>query len=101
MERSVMCRREQLGELVLLGIIAISVALLAAFAIYRESAGESAAWSAILMAIVNAIKERMSNRTVDRMGDQLATSAPRGAEPQEVRVMNDETHAIPVEETKP
>ena len=33
------CQREQLGELVLLGIIAIAVALLAAFAIYRESAG--------------------------------------------------------------
>lgn len=71
------CQREQMGELILLGIIAIAVALLAAFAIHRESAGESAAWSAILMAIVNAVKERMSSRTVDRMGDQLATSAPR------------------------
>ena len=73
------CQREQLGELILLGIIAVAVALLAAFAIHRESAGESAAWSAILMAIVNAIKERMQSRTVDRMGDQLATSAPRSA----------------------
>lgn len=71
------CQSEQLGELILLGIIAVAVALLAAFAIHRESAGESAAWSAILMAIVNAIKERMQSRTVDRMGDQLATSAPR------------------------
>ena len=74
------CRSEQLGELILLGVIAIAVALLAAFAIHRNSAGESAAWSAILMAIVNAIKERMSSRTVDRMGDQLATSAPRLAQ---------------------
>ncbi len=72
------CRREQLGELILLGIIALAVSALAAFAIFRESAGESAAWSAILMAIVNAIKERMQSRTVDRMGDQLATSQPRG-----------------------
>lgn len=71
------CQREQLGELILLGVIAIAVALLAYAAIRDGNAGESAAWSAILMAIVNAVKERMSSRTVDRMGDQLATSAPR------------------------
>lgn len=83
------CQREQLGELILLGIIAVAVAMLAAYAIHRESAGESAAWSAILMAIVNAIKERMSNRTVDRMGDQLATSAPRVGPAGEVKVEGD------------
>lgn len=71
------CYREQIGELILLGLIALAVSALAGFAIYRESAGESAAWSAILMAIVNAIKERMQSRTVDKMGDQLATSQPR------------------------
>lgn len=86
------CHREQLGELILLGVIALAVSALAAFAIFRASAGESAAWSAILMAIVNAIKERMQSRTVDRMGDQLATSTPRGSGPtvaEEVSVTGD------------
>lgn len=90
---------EQTGELLLLGIIAVAVAGLAAFAIWREQAGESAAWAAILMAIVNAIKERMSNRTVDRMGDQLAESAPRGV-PQPVKVVNNPNEAVPVQEER-
>lgn len=79
------CYREQIGELILLGLIALAVSALAGFAIYRESAGESAAWSAILMAIVNAIKERMQSRTVDKMGDQLAVAQPRPSH-SEVRV---------------
>lgn len=90
------CQREQLGELILLGLIAVAVACLAGFAIYRESAGESAAWSAIMMAIVNAIKERMSSRTVDRMGDQLAVAQPRQTQAGEVRV---EGEHVTVEET--
>ncbi|HRL05105.1 MAG TPA: hypothetical protein PL098_00160 [Brevundimonas diminuta] len=92
------CQREQIGELILLGLIALAVAALAAFAIHRESAGESAAWSAILMAIVNAIKERMSSRTVDRMGDQLAVAQPRS--PQQAENVKIEGDHVVVEETR-
>lgn len=92
------CQREQIGELILLGLIALAVAALAAFAIHRESAGESAAWSAILMAIVNAIKERMSGRTVDRMGDQLAVAQPRS--PQQAENVKIEGDHVVVEETR-
>ena len=63
-------------EIGLLAVIAISVALLAGWAISKGSAGESAAWSAILMAIVNSIKERWQSRTIDQMGRQLGASTP-------------------------
>ena len=63
-------------EVGLLAIIAVSVAVLAGWAIAKGSAGESAAWSAILMAIVNAIKERWQARTIDSMGRQLGASQP-------------------------
>lgn len=63
-------------EIGLLAIIAVSVAILAGWAIAKGSAGESAAWSAILMAIVNSIKERWQARTIDSMGKQLGASTP-------------------------
>lgn len=76
----------------------------------RFIAGEPSGWrkisrpgdaarAAVLIAIVNAIKERMSNRTVERIGDQLGESAPRGA-PQPVKVVNDPTEAVPVQEER-
>lgn len=64
------------SEILLLGVIAIGVCMLAAFSIWRNAAGEAAAWSAILMAIVNSIKERWQNRTIDTMGKQLGASVP-------------------------
>lgn len=94
------CRLERIGELVLLLVVALAAAVLAGIALARDAAGEAAAWSAILMAIINAVKERWSNQSVSRMGDQLAASQPRTGDAQEVRVVNDATAPVPVEETK-
>lgn len=64
------------SEIVLLGLIAIGVTVLAGLAIWKGEKGEAAAWSTVLMAIVNAIKERWTQRSIDRMGQQLGQSQP-------------------------
>lgn len=87
------------AEIIVLGIIAVGVMVLAGLAIYRQEAAEASAWTAVLMAIISAIKERWSQRSLDRMGDQLAGSAPPQTGPQDVRVINAPHDAVPVEPT--
>lgn len=67
------------SEILVLGIIAIGVMILAGMAIRADNAGEASAWTAVLMAIIGAIKDRWQGRSVDRMGASLANSPP--AEP--------------------
>lgn len=67
------------SEILVLGIIAVGVMVLAGLAIRADAAGEASAWTAVLMAIIGAIKERWTQRSVDRMGASLANSPP--AEP--------------------
>lgn len=97
------CLRTDHGsEIALLAVISVGVCLLAWRAIESDDAAGASAWTAVLMAIINAIKERWTQRSVDRMGDQLATSSPRGhGEPQPVRVENDPSQPVPVEATDP
>lgn len=77
------CRKPSLsehgGELVLLGLIAIGVCVLAGISLWKANHGEASAWAAVLMAIVNSIKERWQTRSIDRMGQSLANAPP--AEP--------------------
>jgi hypothetical protein len=74
------CRKPALsdhgGELVLLGIIALGVCVLAGLAYYKGDPQAGAAWSVVLMAIVNSIKERWQTRSIDRMGQSLANAPP-------------------------
>lgn len=63
-------------EIALLGMVALSAAILAGLSIKKGDASGAAAWSAILMAIVNSVKEWRSARTIDRMGQSLSDSAP-------------------------
>ncbi|OHD00906.1 MAG: hypothetical protein A2885_13450 [Sphingopyxis sp. RIFCSPHIGHO2_01_FULL_65_24] len=67
------------SEVLILGIIAVGVMILAGMAIEANNAGEASAWTAVLMAIIGAIKDRWQGRSVDRMGASLANSPP--AEP--------------------
>jgi len=67
------------SEVLILGIIAVGVMILAGMAIKANNAGEASAWTAVLMAIIGAIKDRWQGRSVDRMGASLANSPP--AEP--------------------
>lgn len=70
---------DHLSEILLLGVVAIGVIILARDAIHSDKAGEASAWTAVLMAIISAIKDRWAQRSVDRMGQSLANSPP--AEP--------------------
>ncbi len=63
-------------EIGLLGLVAVSAAVLAGLSIRNNDASGAAAWSALLMAIVNTIKEARQSRTIDRMQEGLQRSAP-------------------------
>ncbi|QTH24593.1 hypothetical protein HRJ34_14960 [Rhizorhabdus wittichii] len=74
------------ADLILLGVIAIIVGVLAGLSIHAGEKGEAAAYVAVFMAIISTIKERWTQRSVDRMSAQLQQSAPAPNPPNETTV---------------
>lgn len=96
-----MTPRNHDSEILVLGLIAIGVMILAGIAIRGEAAPEASAWTAVLMAIISTIKDRWTQRGTDRMADQLGQSVPRAETPMPVEVVNAPAAPVPVEPTKP
>lgn len=96
-------RTDHANEIALLAVMAVGVIVLLGMVIQRGVEGwDVAACLLVLQSIISAIKERWTQRSVDRMGDQLATSTPRGdGRAQPVEVVNDETAPVPVDPADP